>query len=331
MRIYEILIYLLTLIFTISGTDALGQKESVSEPDLAREIKKMRDEDQKMRIKWSTMIRKGKTESQKFKDLTQALIAKDRSNTVRMRTIIQQHGWPTYDMVGRGPSNSAWLIVQHADRNPLFQIKCLTLLEKAVDEDQANPSNYAYLYDRVQVARGEKQLYATQSSSNNGLYEGSFYPIEDEENVQNRREQMNIKQSVVDYARSMGFSYTVPSPEEAKARAQKQINNYVSSLEQAKKAMISKDYQSAANAYLEVVQAYGTVTTEDFIEAARALSLAKHEQAKLGTSFLIKAMVRGWKEFDKIQDDPDYTYLKEVSSANWEDFLKTAADMAIDR
>lgn len=291
----------------------------------------MRDEDQKMRIKWSGFIKKGKTETQKFKDLTEALIAKDRENTARLRTIVQQYGWPTYDMVGRGPSNSAWLIVQHADRNPMFQIRCLPLLKRAVDEGQANPSNYAYLYDRVQVATGEKQLYATQSSSNNGLYEGSFYPIEDEWNVQKRREDMNIQQSVVDYANTMGFSYTMLSEQEAKERAQEQVDDYQANVKKARNAMRDKHYQESAEAYLKVVQAFGVVTTEDFVEAARALSLAKHNKARSGTSFLLKAMVRGWEGFEAIKSAPDFAYLKEVNPANWKDFLKTAADMSIDR
>lgn len=319
------------VIFFINVYQLMGQKETIQEPDLAKEIKKMRDEDQKMRTKWSGMIQKGKTETQKFKDLTQELIAKDRSNTVRMRSIVEQYGWPTYDLVGRGPGNNAWLIVQHADRNPLFQAKCLPLLKKAVEEDQANPSNYAYLYDRVQVAKGEKQMFATQSSSNNGLYEGNFYPIEDESNVQKRREAMNIQQPVEQYASSMGFSYSIPSEAVAVARAEQQHKAYEENLNAAQAAMNSKNYEAAAQAYLKVTKAFGSVTTEDFIEATRALSLSKHDEAKSGTTMLQKAMTRGWKGFDDIKGDSDFDYLKEVSIANWQDFLKTAADMSLDR
>lgn len=324
-------IYLLMLIFFVNVSHLMGQKESVQAPGLAKEIKKMRDEDQKMRIKWSGMIQKEKTETQKFKDLTQALIAKDRLNTVRMRSIVEQYGWPTYDLVGRGPSNNAWLIVQHADRNPLFQAKCLPLLKKAVEEDQANPSNYAYLYDRVQVAKGEKQLYATQSTSNNALFEGKFYPIEDESNVQSRREAMNIQRPVEEYASSMGFSYSIPSEEEAMTRAEQQHKAYEENLNAALAAMNSKNYEAAAQAYLKVTRAFGSVTTEDFIEAARALSLSKHKESKSGTTMLQKALTRGWKGFDEIKEHPDFAYLKEVNTRNWDDFIKTATDMSIDR
>ena len=323
--------FLFACLTIFSSVSLNAQKEAIQQPELAKEIKKMRDEDQKMRIKWADMMRKGKTKTDKFNDLTDKLIAKDRSNTARMREIVNQYGWPTYDLVGEGASNSAWLIVQHADRNPLFQIKCLPLLKEAVDDGQANPSNYAYLYDRVQVAKGEKQLYATQSSSNNGLVEGSFYPLDDESKVQERREKMGITRSVEDDATSMGFSYSIPSPPEAIERAEKQQSDYKENLKLAKKAMQAMNYDEAATAYLNVTTAFGSTTTEDFVEAARALSLAKHEEARKGTSFLTKAMVRGWDGFDTMLNDPDFAYLKEISAFNWEDFLTTANEMNLDK
>lgn len=327
----RIRIYVTIILLSMTMTKVEGQRVEVQEPALAREIKKMRDEDQKLRFKWSGMIRKGKSDSKKFKELTQTLIAKDRANTARMREIVDEFGWPTYDLVGRGPSNSAWLIVQHADRNPLFQMKCLPLLKKAVDQGQANPSNYAYLYDRVQVAKGGKQLYATQSSSNNGLYEGNFYPIDDESKVQKRREAMNIQQSVADYAAAMGFAYSVPSEQEAINSAQQLADDYAQNLKAAQDAMQLNDYEQAAASYLLVAQAFGSVTTEDFVEAARALSMARHEEARKGTSFLIKAMVRGWDGFDNIMENPDFAFLKEISEANWQDFIKTVEEMALDQ
>ncbi len=308
-----------------------AQKEEIKYPELAKEIRKMRDEDQKHRIKWAGMMRKGKTESQKFQDLTDKSIALDRANTARMREIVNEYGWPTYELVGEGASNNAWLIVQHADRNPLFQIKCLPLLKDAVDQGQANPSNYAYLYDRVQVAKGEKQLYATQSSSNNGLVEGTFYPLDDESNVQKRREEMNISRNVEEYATSMGFSYTIPDEEEAMERADKLAKDYNTHLKMAKEAMSKAYYNEAADYYLKVVSAYGSVQQEDFVEAARALSLAKHKEIKTGTRLLTKALVGGWDGLEHVKTNSDFANLREASKFNWEDFLTTANEMNLDK
>jgi hypothetical protein len=330
MKTCTLLLPLIALLITTS-LYAQKNKQEVRLPEIAKELKKMRDTEQRMRIKWSGMVKKGKTETEKFKELTKASIAEDRANTARMREIVAKHGWPTYDLVGEGPSNNAWLIVQHADRNPLFQAKCLPLLKIAVENGQANPSNYAYLYDRVQVSKGEKQRYATQSSSNNGLYEGSFYALEDESNVQKRREEMGIERSVVDYATSMGFEYTIPTKEEASQRAEQLIENYNENLAKAKQAMATEDYHKAADFYLEVTTANGSATTEDFIEAARALSLSKHPEAKKGTLFLTRALACGWEGFDQVKDHPDFDNLKEAHAFNWEDFLITAEQADLDR
>ena len=142
---------------------------------------------------------------------------------------------------------------------------------------------------------------------------------------------MNIEQSVEDYATAMGFTYVIPSEQEAIERAQSLQNAYLLNLQKAQEATQLKDYQQAATSYLLVTQAFGLVSTEDFVEAARALSLARHKEARQGTGFLLKAMVRGWDGFDGVRDHPEFSYLKEISSANWEDFIKTAEDMALDR
>jgi hypothetical protein len=322
------------LLMVVSMYPTLAQKkkgDEVQQPALAKEIRAMRDAEQKMRIKWSNMVKKDKSETDKFKELTKTLIAEDRDNTARMREIVSKYGWPTFEMVGLGPSNNAWLIVQHADRNPLFQIKCLPLLKAAVDADQANPSNYAYLYDRVQVATGEKQLYATQSTSNNGLAKGYFYPIEGESNVQNRREEMGIMLSVEECATSMGFDYTIPTEEEARVIAEELVVMYNNNLAKAKEAVSQQDYYKAADHYLLLVEANGMVTTEDFVAAARYLSISKHPKASIGTTFLTRAIARGWDGFKTLNNDPDFGYLRELSPFGWSDLQVTAEQALLDK
>ena len=334
MKISNILLlsFLLGISFTALNCSATKELQSVQLPEIAKEIRNMRDADQKNRIKWASMIKKGRKETEKFRELTKELIAIDEKNTARMRTIISEYGWPTYDLVGKGASNSAWLLVQHADRNPLFQAKCLPLLKAAVDKGQAKASNYAYLYDRVHVAIGEKQLYATQSSTNNGLFKGQFYAIEDEANVQIRREAMGITWSTVEEdAKAMGFDYTIPTPEEAKQRAKKLVADYEMNLSLAKKAMDAQDYVTAANQYLLVVKINGSVTIQDYLEATRALALSQHAEIGKAYACLIKAMAKGWDGLQDIQTHSDYAYLKEASSEDWNNLLIIAEEMKLDR
>ncbi len=86
----------------------------------------------------------------------------DGARVARLKEIIEEHGWPTYDLVGRRGADAAWLIAQHADLDPEFQRAALVLLREAAATGQASPGNLAYLEDRVAVADGQPQAYGTQ-------------------------------------------------------------------------------------------------------------------------------------------------------------------------
>ncbi len=86
-------------------------------------------------------------------------------NSKRLKRIIDQiHAWPTIGMVGEEASYAAWLIVQHADHDSIFQERCLGLMLQA--KDDVLLSNIAYLTDRVAVNKGKPQMYGTQFCNN---------------------------------------------------------------------------------------------------------------------------------------------------------------------
>ncbi len=88
----------------------------------------------------------------------------DKRRTAALKVIINRHGWPTIPLVGEKASRNAWLIAQHADHDRRFQTRALKLLTTAYQEDQRNidPTNIAYLTDRLLVASGRKQEFGTQ-------------------------------------------------------------------------------------------------------------------------------------------------------------------------
>ena len=93
-------------------------------------------------------------------------------------------------MVGEDGALAAFLLVQHADRDPQFQKKCLPLLEAAVRVGEASASNLAYLTDRVLIAEGKPQRYGTQFQTVGG--KSAPFPIEDAENVDARRNAVGL-------------------------------------------------------------------------------------------------------------------------------------------
>ncbi|MEL7161936.1 MAG: DUF6624 domain-containing protein, partial [Bacteroidota bacterium] len=226
-----------------------SNKTDIQQPELSEELIQRRKIDQQLRNKWIKMIGKGKTEGKKYEDLTTQLLDTDHENTNRMREIVAEYGWPTHAMVGRSASNAAWILVQHADRQPDFQAECLVLLQAAYEAGEADADNYAYLHDRVKRSRGERQRYATQSVKNAVTGESSFGGLEDEARVQTNRTAMNIDRPVTEYAASMGFDYTVPTPTEAEARARAAKEAFTGFVEKARAAMATEDYVAASENY----------------------------------------------------------------------------------
>ena len=127
----------------------------------------------------------------------------DETNTARLKEIIEQQGWPTISMVGSKGASAAWLLAQHADKDPAFQEKCLALM-KELPEDEVILWNIALFEDRVRMNTGRPQLYGTQFK----MSEGNFGPgpIEDEEHLEERRAAMGLE-TFKEYSREMREMY----------------------------------------------------------------------------------------------------------------------------
>jgi len=60
-----------------------------------------------------------------------AVEAADADNLPWLKQLVAEHGWPGASMVGTDGAHAAWLLTQHADRDPAFQRECLGLLAAA--------------------------------------------------------------------------------------------------------------------------------------------------------------------------------------------------------
>ena len=109
----------------------------------------------------------------------------------RLAEILDEHGWPGWDLVGRAGSTAAWVVAQHADLDPALQERALALLEESVAADDASHGDLAYLTDRVAVARGEEQTYGTQIRCD-GTEAVPATPIADEADVDERRAEAGL-------------------------------------------------------------------------------------------------------------------------------------------
>lgn len=198
------LIVLLTLV-SVSNADDATQQPSIQNPDLRNELVRRVKADQTARgevIKWMMPFRDQQITDEvafeasldaprkaEFKRFSETLRRIDSENTDYLKKIVDQHGWPTYTLVGKDGANAAWLLVQHADLSPKFQRKCLDLMTQ-IPRDEISQQDVAYLTDRVLLAEGKKQVYGTQFTLMNGEY--GPRPLEDESNVDQRRKEVGL-------------------------------------------------------------------------------------------------------------------------------------------
>lgn len=107
--------------------------------------------------------------------------------------IIQEHGYPTEEMIGSEAMKDFWLLVQHQDFDPALQEACLTNCD-------FEPKEKAYLTDRIRINSGQAQLYGTQFTRK----DGKLVPrsIEDEAQVDERRKEVGLE-TMEEYTKRM--------------------------------------------------------------------------------------------------------------------------------
>lgn len=167
--------------------------ENVLNKELQIEIIKMYINDQYVRSNLMTDILEkfNLKKEEVLEDLN--LINTDEKNRERLKQMIAKYGFPTRKLVGKDAMNGIFFIIQHSDRDKEWQKSQLVNVEKAVKMGDMDGQSYAYLYDRIKINAGEKQLYGTQFAnvdSKNKIVE--LAPTEDMENLDKRRMEMGI-------------------------------------------------------------------------------------------------------------------------------------------
>lgn len=109
-----------------------------------------------------------KVEEVLMRRLTMLMSIEDGKNTAMLKALVAEKGWPSISRVGARASDAAWLIAQHADLDPAFQLRALRLMEPLVAKGEVSKPNYAYLYDRVMLKIVGTQRYGTQMTCEAG-------------------------------------------------------------------------------------------------------------------------------------------------------------------
>jgi hypothetical protein len=176
-------------------------------PKIAKMLDSMEVSDQKFRNQSTDLQNKGSEwHSPEIQQVMKNGQKADSLNMIVLKKLFKEYGFLGIEEVGKQGSSNFWLMMQHCDKDPKFQEEVLSEMKKHIERKNANPSNYAYLIDRVKVNTGKPQVYGTQMKLNQ---DGSSYepkPVIEPENLNKRREEVGLS-TIEEYIGVMNSHY----------------------------------------------------------------------------------------------------------------------------
>ncbi|MDR0873952.1 MAG: hypothetical protein LBN27_10895 [Prevotellaceae bacterium] len=163
-------------------------------------------DDQEIRQKFILARNKFGLPNKQVDSLAQIMRYKDSLNLIKIEEILDKYGWVGEDKVGKQASATLFLVIQHSDL--ATQKKYLQMLREAVKNNNASPVHLAMLEDRILVREGKKQLYGSQLDWNAELNKNVLSPLEDPDNVDNRRASVGLP-PLADYLKNWGIDWNV--------------------------------------------------------------------------------------------------------------------------
>jgi len=164
---------------------------------LALELRDMKIEDQRYRSYTQFTVKRQELDYTETVSLLKIQATYDSINQVKLLPILDKVGWPTISMVGTDGSETAFLIIQHA--NIELQKKYLPVIKKLAKIKEVTWNDYALMKDRILVMEDKKQIYGTQSRFNSTTGELELFPIKHAKRVDKRRKKIGLYPILVPY------------------------------------------------------------------------------------------------------------------------------------
>ncbi len=121
------------------------------------------------------------------------MVVVDERNRSRLKELFEEHGFPTRKLVGRDAMYGIFLMIQHGDGDKEWQKSQLANVERAVKSGDMDGESYAYLYDRIKLNSGDKQLYGTQFAKVDPINRtAELAETEDVDNLDKRRMEIEM-------------------------------------------------------------------------------------------------------------------------------------------
>ena len=187
MKIHRTVASALAIFFVVQTTSVMGETNI----ELRDELFELWESDESGRMLIQEAVRQHGRDSPEVQALWEEQSRKDARNLARLREIISEHGWPGQSIVGRDGAATAFLILQHADHEA--QVEYLPLVKTALEAGELERRHFALLQDQILVAERKPQIFGTQLYWDDNTGKLEPFPIEDEANVDSRREAFGLE------------------------------------------------------------------------------------------------------------------------------------------
>lgn len=158
--------------------------------ELVAVLDKIYFDDQSTRSQIRAKEKKYGRDSKEMRAFWQTILKKDSINLIKVSKILDSQGWPSKNKIGTRGASTIFLVIQHANQDT--KLKYLSMIKKAVKNDELPKRQYAMFYDRLLLGQGKRQIYGTQLAMSKESEKPYVLPLEDAENVDKRRAKMGL-------------------------------------------------------------------------------------------------------------------------------------------
>ena len=123
----------------------------------------------------------------------------DQLHRDQVMAMLPAEGWFSFSAYGREASEAAFHIINHSDDETRMAV--LPALERMAAAGEADPVDFATMYDRVQKSQGRPQRYGTQFDCVE--HRPVLYRLEDPARIEELRRQMKFGMSLADHVRGL--------------------------------------------------------------------------------------------------------------------------------
>ena len=138
-----------------------------------------------------SLIRIYGAESKVYKEQQLTYEKNHNINEKKVRTILDNYGWPTKEIAGEQGNWTICNVIQHSENE--IRIKYLPMMRKAVKEKKLESRFLVRAEDRIATERGDLQIYGGQMKYYPETKSFNVWPVFDPANIDKRRAEIGLE------------------------------------------------------------------------------------------------------------------------------------------